>query len=81
MKINSISQFAYSNDYRYFQKLEDDPKPLSFDYVCRCGCHLLKPTEPKTNPDVVSFSQDFLERSDLLTSIARGKSGTSAETD
>ena len=78
MKINSISQFAYSNDYRYFQKLEDDPKPLSFDYVCRCGCHLLKPTEPKTNPDAVSFSPSLLE---LLTSIARGKSGTSAETD
>ena len=77
MKINSISQFAYSNDYRYFQKLDDGPKLLSFDYVCRCGCHLLKPTEPKTNPDAVSFSPSLLE---LLTSISKGKSGSLAET-
>ena len=80
MKINSNSQSAYSNNYRYFQideKPKDAPKLLSFDYVCRCGCHLLKPTEPKTNPDAVSFSPSLLE---LLTSISKGKSGSLAET-
>ena len=72
MKVNLNSLKPYHPNDSYFQTPDpaQDRIDLRLDYVCRCGCHDLKGNikraEPRTSPDVVSFSSSLLESERLV---------------